>query len=216
MAAKTVRALIDQAEEILQDAGNDAWGESDLVKWYNHAASQAVTLEDKANTVIEPVKLAAGTLQYIPARGLKFLRVTRNMGTDGKTAGEAVTFCTLAVLETWNRNWNTATASVAIIHYMPHTDTAWYCYPPSDGTGYVEEQFSQVPPVIVWDEDGAWENALVGVDDAYVDPVLQFMLAYAFMKDTDFPGNMQRALNHHNLALQGLGLPQAKNLPPGQ
>jgi hypothetical protein len=205
MASVTVRHLLNLAEGILQDAENDNWTLTDLINWYNLGARQTVILAPQANPIIESVKLAAGVRQTIPSKGLALIEIKRNMGTDGATAGDAVFPSTTKIMQSFLKGWSAATATVAIVHFMPETDRIWYNYPPSDGTGYVEEEYSKVPDAVTYDEDGDWESALVGVTDKYVDPILNFILSRAFAKDTDFPGNAARSQDHERQFLQAVG-----------
>ncbi len=196
MASVTVKYLLNMVEDILQDDDNDHWSLTNLINWYNLCQRQLVKLVPEANPVTDKIKLASGTLQAIPARGLALIDVTRNMGTDGQTAGEAITLTTIEALQAYDRSWNTATAVTAISNFMPspRNPKRWYCYPPSDGNGYVELIFSQVPPQIVYDAEGNWEANLVGVADDFVDDLINAILARCYQKDSDYPGNQDRAL----------------------
>ena len=205
MANITVKHLIDQVAELLQDEGFVDWEETKLVEWYNISARQVVVAAPAANIVIEPVKLASGVKQSLPSTSLELVRVVRNMGTDGETPGGAVTGTTIDMIQRYNRNWNTETATTAIKHAMREQAGFWYCYPPSDGTGYVEIESSKVPTLISWDENGAWESALVGIDDKYLIPLMHLIMFYAYSKDTDFPGSEDRATKHFGLFTAGVG-----------
>ncbi len=205
MASMTVRHLLNLAEDILQDADNESWTLTELINWYNLGARQTVILAPQANPVIESVKLVSGVKQTIPARGLALISITRNMGTDGATPGNAVFPSSIRAMQAFLQGWSAVTATTAISNFMPETDTIWYCYPPSDGTGYVEEEYSRVPDAVIYDTAGDWESELVSVTDKYVDAVLNFLLARAFGKDTDFPGNIERARDHERQFLLAVG-----------
>lgn len=205
MASVTVRHLLNLAEGILQDADNDSWTLTDLINWYNLSARQTVILAPQANPIIESVKLVAGVRQVIPAKGLALIEIKRNMGADGATAGNAVFPSTTKIMQSFLQGWSAVTAAAAIVHFMPETDRIWYNYPPSDGTGWVEEEYSKVPDAVTYDEGGDWESALVGVTDKYVDACLNFILSRAFAKDTDFPGNAARSQDHERQWLQAVG-----------
>jgi len=209
MANMTVRGLLDMVEVILQDADNDNWGLTELITWYNLSCRDCVIYAPEANPVIEPVKLAAAVKHSIPAGGLALINIIRNMGTDGLTPGEAIFPSTVKIVQSFDPSWNTATAAAVIQNFMPETDRTFYSYPPGDGTGYVEMEYSKVPTAVAYDANGDWESAMVGVTDKYVTAVLNSILARAFSKDTDFPGNLERSADHERQFMQAVGAPIA-------
>ena len=207
MANKTLRTLFDDIAALLQDEGFTNWTETELVAWYNLSVRDVVVASPDANAVVESVKLVAGVKQSLPSGTMEFIRAVSNLGVDGLTRGEAITPSTIDLLAAWDRNWATATATVPIKHAMKEQGGYWYCYPPSDGTGYVEIEVSRVPTQISWDEAGDWESALVGIDDKYLTRLMNQMMGYAYSKDTDFPGSEQRAAKHFGM---GVGQPQGQ------
>lgn len=209
MANMTVRALLDMVEVILQDSDNVNWDLTELLKWYNLACRQTVIYAPEANPIIEPVKLAAAAKHTIPAGGLALINIIRNMGTDGLTPGVAIFPSTVKILQAFEPDWNSATAAAAIDNFMPETDRTFYSYPPGDGTGYVEMEYSKVPTAVIYDAEGAWETLLVGVTDKYVNAIKEHILASAYAKDTDYPGNLERSQNHMGLFAQAVGAPMA-------
>jgi hypothetical protein len=209
MANVTVRHVVDMVEDILQDIENDNWGEANLLNWYNLSQRKIVKDKADANAVIETVRLAVGTKQAIPSKGISLLDVRRNMGTDGETVGDAVTPGLLPIIRSFDLGWHTATAATPISNFI--VDSAdkrtWYCYPPSNGAGFVELEFSQVPEAVVFDEAGDWESKLVGVTEDYVHTLVNLILHWAYLKDSDYPGNERRSLTYLNMALMDLGQP---------
>ncbi len=216
MANVTIRHIIDLVEEVLQDIDNENWSEANLINWYNLSQRKIVTDKPDANAVIEVIRLAIGTKQAIPARGIALLDVRRNTSSDGLTAGLAVTPAILPNIRSWDLGWHQATSATIISNFI--VDSAdkrtWYCYPPSNGAGFVEIENSKVPEQIVFDEDGDWESKLVGVTEDYVHPLVNLILHWAYLKDSDFPGNSQRALTHLQVAMSDLGGQAAS--PPAQ
>lgn len=219
MANVTVKHLTDLAADILQDdESNEHWTLTKLVNWYNIAQRKVVQLRPDANPVIDAVKLASGVKQFLPARGMSFLSATRNMGTDGSTPGDAISMSSLDVIEAFDRSWITATAAATILNAMPDriNPAAFWVYPGSDGTPYIEIEFSQVPESVVYDAGGTWESNLVTVGEAFVNPVLNLTLSFAYQKDSDYPGNFQRSTYYYNLAMQDMGLATARGVPREQ
>lgn len=205
MAGQTLRVLLDLIGRLLQDEDYDNWTETELLQWYNQATRQVVIASPDANVSIESVKLVAGVKQYFPSGVLSFLKVTRNMGTDGETPGETVTPMTMEILGAWEPDWSNATATTAIEHSIKEQGDYWYCYPPSDGTGYVEIEVARAPDVVVYDDDGEWESELVGVHERFINAVMELIMYFAYSKDTDFPGSEARAIKHYNLYASAVG-----------
>lgn len=215
MADITVKHVLDLVAETLQDEDVlRRWDESDLVNWYNHAQREIVSNRPDANPVIDAVKLSAGTSQNIPSGGVSLIDVLRNMGTDGNTPGDAVIKTTVDIIRAFDLSWNTATASAIINNWMTISPTQYYVYPPSDGTGWIELVFSQVPDALVYDGAGAWESAFISIKENFVNPLMYMILHYAYLRDTDVPEAESRANFYKNLALQGLGMPSAPTQQP--
>lgn len=208
MANMSMLTFVGQLEQLLQDEDNDNWTVTMLIGWYNRAARFTVVKAPNANMKLESTLLAAGTKQVIPAEGIALINVVRNMGTDGLTPGVAVTPSTIEIMQAVNRSWNTDTATVAIRNWMPENDRTWYCYPASDGTGYVELEYSAQPTTVVYDVGGDWETARVGVAERYVDAVFNLTMCMAFGPDTDYPGNTDRQLFYYNLFQDAIGQPR--------
>jgi hypothetical protein len=216
MADITIKHLLDQALELLQDSvDRDQFDYPDLVNWYNFGQRLLVAYLPDANAVIDVMKLASGAKQSLPARGLGLINIYRNMGTDGLTPGAAITGVSLEAVKAFDLNWSTATEVQEILNYMqdPVDKTFFYNSPPSDGTGYIEYEFGQVPPIAVYDAGGVWENLMVGVHEKYVDSLLNYILHRCYEKDTDFPGNLERSMHHRSMFYESAGLPSPGSQP---
>lgn len=208
MGNVTIGHVIDLVIEQLQDSGYENWSEQALVNWANLGCRQIVAFVPEANAVIESVKLAQGIRQQIGGSGLAVLQVTRNMGTDGKTPGPAIRRTSVEYLTLYDSTWTEATADnvitdVAIDHMHP---TQFFVYPPADGTTYVEVIRSEVPPSIVWDSGGAWRSVAVGISNAYIGALVDYILSRAYGQDSDFPGNEARKGDHYRQFLQEVGV----------
>ena len=208
MANITKKHILDVILDQVQDEDNKLWSYEDLLNWENLGERTIVSLNPLANSKRESIKLASGVKQSIPAGGIAFIRVIRNMGTDGATAGTGVTPATVEAMTSFYPSWSTQTATQEIINAMPDPNdpTIFYVYPASDGTGYVEEEFSVVPPIVAYDDDGDWESAHIGIREGYVDPLMNYIFHRAYGKDTDIPGNKERSAEYHGLFLGAMGI----------
>jgi len=208
MANVTLKYIIDLVAGQLQDADNDAWDEQELVNWANIGCRQIVSFVPAANIVVSSLKLAPGSLQRLGVKGVAVMDVIRNMGTDGQTPGPAITRTSLELLSAYLTSWPETSQDTEIANFAtdPRIPTVFYVYPPADGTTYVEVARSEIPDAIVWDSNGNWETATVGISNEYVGALIDYILFRAFSKDADYPGNEQRALKHLKAYLQALGI----------
>lgn len=213
MGTITAQSIIDRASKVLQDTGTTRrWGETDQLGWLNEGQREAVLLKPDANTQNESVSLASGTKQELPAGGLMLLNVIRNMGTDGSTEGDAVLPMTMEAMNRMVPGWHSETATEAISYFVfdPRDPKRWYCYPPSDGTGQVEEVYSATPTDIAAIDDA------ITLDDIYAPALLDYVLHRSFQYDADFAANASRAQSHFMSFMQKIGVldkTEAKNNP---
>ena len=59
---------------------------------------------------------------------------------------------------------------------------------------------------VIYDEDGDWESAHIGIKENYVDPLMNYIFHRAYGKDTDISGNKERAAEYHSLFLGAMGI----------
>ena len=209
MATITVGHLIDIVLDQVQDESNDLWENQDLLNWYNLGTRRIVGIDPRANPVTEAIKLAEGMRQASPSGAIAILNVLRNMGADGLTPGRGITETTIDALRRAYPSYSTETESATIYNFMrdPMDKTAFWVYPPADGTSYVEIEYAKVPTIIVWDEDGDWQDAHISLKEDYIEAIINYVLSCAFGKDTDIPGNEQKANKYGALFASAMGLP---------
>ena len=181
MAVVTVASLINKAATLLYDQTNIKWPRSEWLGWLNSGQRAIVVLQPSSTNEIEVIKLVAGTRQSIPAHGWLLLDVIRNMGTTGTTPGRAIRVVHRRMLDSYNPDWNTATASSVVRDYVfdSQNQREFYVYPPNTGTGYVELNYSMIP------DDLTSEASTISVSDAYENPLLDYMLFRACSKASD-------------------------------
>lgn len=198
MASITVKSFLDGIADTLQDTSETetdrAVTESDLVDAYNKEQKLLCAKYPDACSISEALQLASGIDQHIPAKGIAILAVHMNMGDDGETPGTPVVRCDLAAMQASDRAWNQATATEEILNFIPDPvdPKKFFCYPPSDGNGFVLQEYSVAPDAVIWDEDGDWETEIVQVNDQYLDKLERRILSRVYRRDTDLPGNITR------------------------
>jgi hypothetical protein len=88
-------------------------------------------------------------------------------------------------LDAFNPDWHTATASATTKNYIYdlQDQTAYYVFPPSTGTNYLEINYSVQPT------DLTTEAQTIPIFDVYQGPLLDYILFRACTKDAEYaPG----------------------------
>jgi hypothetical protein len=185
MGTVTAGTIISKAATQLIDISGVRWTRAELLGWLNDGLRQIVIMQPNASATRSAVQLVAGTRQTLPTGGWMLLGVYRNMGTTGTTPGRAVRISSRELLDAFNPNWHTATASTTTTNYIYdlQDQTAYYVYPPSTGTNYLEVNYSMQPT------DLTSEAQVIPVFDVFQGPLLDYMLFRACTKDAEYaPG----------------------------
>lgn len=189
MGTITGTSIINKASTQLIDPSNTRWTRAELLGWLNDAQRQIVVMQPSWNSKVVPVKLAVGTRQTIPSDGWMLLDIYRNMGTNGTTPGTVVRIVSRRLIDRVNPSWHTVIATNAAQNYIYTLEDkeAYYVYPPADGTGYVELNYSQMPT------DLATEGLPIDIDDVLEGAILNYVLAMANAKDAEYAAGLQLA-----------------------
>lgn len=195
-------AILGKASTTLLDPANTRWPQAELLAWLSEAQRQVVQYKPSANNVVAAVKLTSGARQAIPVSGWTLLGVIRNMGTNGATPGQAIKVASHELLGAFNPTWNADTPSATTQNFLfdLQDQTAYYVYPPSDGTGYVEVNYSAVPA------DIASVSTAITLHDVFEPTLLNYVLFRANSKDSKYAAGMQAAQAYHQAFLSGLNL----------
>jgi hypothetical protein len=201
MANILASAIVDQAEEILQDSSNTRWTQAELLAWLNQGMRVIVKEKPDANPSVSSVLLASGLWQTLPTGGIILLDAFCNMGTTGTTRGAPVTVVDRRWMDTSLPTWTTETASTTVKHvvYDPKTTPKKFMvYPQSPGTNYLEIVVATMPTSIAID-------ASITLGDEHADTLLDYILFRAFSRDADYVQNAERAIAHYQSFLTSLG-----------
>lgn len=198
MGSITGTNIVDRARRVLQDqaSGGTRWLDAEMLDWLNDSQREIVILKPEASSVVTDVTLAAGTKQTIPATGVRLLSVIRNTG------GKSIRRVDRNVMDSENPDWHTDTANNTVDHYIFDEDapTVFYVYPPQSGTpGQIEINYSASPT------DLSALGDTIYLPDVYANAMLDYVLYRAYMKDTEYAGNLQRASSHYNAFFTSLG-----------
>jgi hypothetical protein len=179
----TALNYIEDAAELYSDTAYDRIASATWIKYLNAALRTLVLVRPDAGAVTESVQLAAGIKQSIPTAALRLLDITRNMGSDGSTAGRIVTPSKRKHIDYSNLLWPAATGETYIENFShdPNVPDIFYVTPPVSSTTnvYVEMSSSQLPTTIT-----ATGNS-VSTNDIFFEPVVQYMLYKAYAADDE-------------------------------
>jgi hypothetical protein len=210
-------AIVDKAEIQLIDTSNIRWTQDELLGWLNTGQRLIAQANPTIANHVAVVQLVAGTRQTIPADGFLFFEAYRNMGTDGLTAGRSVRIASREILDGYDRDWHSSTASAVTQAYLFNSqdNMAFYVYPPSTGTNYLEINYAKTPTDIAIDD-------AIAVPNIYENALLDYILGRAFSKDTE-AGNPASAQLHFQMFSMALAADDAgqtkadanKSLAPG-
>ena len=197
------------------------WTQRELILWLNDGQKAVAKYMPSSCARVDAVKLAPGTKQsierivsasVIPGDGSSpsdvyghYLQsVVRNMGNNGLTPGNSVRVVDREVLDANNPSWHTTTAaSVSQYTFDPRYPKIFYVSPgvPAGGL-WVEISYLANPVEISvsgsYGMDGV-DVATISIDDKYVDDLVNYVLARAYMKDAEFAANGQLAGTHANM-----------------
>ena len=193
--------IYNRCAAILSDTNFTRWTKANMQNWLNDARRDLIILDPSASSAKTSVQLSTGTKQSLTtARALSLINISRNMGSDGTTAGRAPAKMDLTTMTTIFPEMDglTATAEVLFFALDDNDRLAFHVIPPNLAQ-YVEAEYSVEPTAI------SAEGQDIGIPDRYVTPLVNLVLYRCFDQDTG-AGSSTRARNFLNEAMQLLGL----------
>lgn len=182
-----------------------------------HSRVDAVKLKAGTLQTIESISAANckpgdGSTPTVPILGTQVLDVICNMGTDGLTPGKSVRLLTdgREVLDTQSPGWHSVTGpESSLFMFDPRFPRYFHVYPgvPSATLRWVRIAYTAQPIKIpdggsVGSEIylyGGTNTAVISVADEYIDDLVNYVCARAFMKNAQFAGNGPNAQMYTSL-----------------
>lgn len=201
MGTITAKSIIDKASVQLLDPTNTRWTRAELLGWLNDGQRQIVMMAPNATNKVDVIALDPGTRQSIPSDGWTLIEVIRYMGTDGQKAGRAVRLASREMLDAYNPNWHNDLPTAVPKHYIfdPQDQTVFYVYPPNNGRGYVQLNYSPVP------SDLPSENATITINDIFQTCLLDYVLYRANSKDAEYAPGLQLSSGYLQTFMAAMG-----------
>lgn len=207
--------LIQRVRDQLHDNLDLRWVLDEKIRALNYAQKLTVIARPDANTVTSAVLLtASSTRQALPTGGIRFLKLSRNMGVDGFTTGRVITFVDIDAMDVENIDWHTDTPDTVIRHFLYDNidPLTYWVYPQAHGSTavYVELVHSAEPTEI--QETPAYNplSDSIGLPDIYEPALFDFMLSRLYLKNEEASDN-QAAQLHAAQAYQSLGIKTQKD-----
>lgn len=202
MATVSVASILDRANILLNDPGFIRWPKQELLNYYNDAAKAIVLVRPDAHTKHVDFSCAAGTKQALPVDALRLIDVVRNFN------GSVIRYVPRKALDDSYPEWHTsATATkVSAFTYDERDPKVFFLYPGPAAAVKVDVVYSVAPQskTLAEVED---ENtpAIADLDDIYINPLIDFIMYRAFLKDSEYAANANRSQGHYQAFLQQLG-----------
>ena len=215
MGTITAKSIIDKASVQLLDPTNIRWTRSELLGWVNDGQRQIVMMAPNATNKVSIIALDSGTRQNIPEDGWTLIEVIRYMGTDGAKPGRAIRLASRELLDAYNPNWHNDMPTAVPKHYIfdQQDQTVFYVYPPNNGKGYVQLNYSPVP------SDLPTETTVISINDIFETCLLDYVLYRANSKDAEYAPGLQLAsgyLSTFMAAMQAKTSAETANSPNQQ
>lgn len=201
----TAYNIILRAQSILQDTTGQQWSDQALLWEVNAGQTMIAAMAPDACTVKRAVQLVSGVRQQLPADCIEAFGITRNLGTDGVTAGDVIFPIDLGNLSGFMPSWEAGTPASVISGYFydPRLPREFIVYPPAVPGIYVEAALRVNPAAIMLDTGGAWQTTALSINQRYEEALLEFVLFRAYAKDSEDAQNLSRS-NLHQQAFMAM------------
>lgn len=208
------RHLVDFAPQF------EHWTQAELLGYLNDGQRAIAKYLPSACSRIDSIRLSPGTKQSIASippsgvitsdggvgsgiAGNVVLGVTRLMGPSGSTPGRALRIVDRDVLDASMPNWHTTTGSPSQYTFDPRNPKVFYVCPgvPANVAHWAEVSYLADPMPIPNGDYSAVSgaNVTISIDDKYADDLISYMLARAYMKESEFAANANLSAMHANI-----------------
>ena len=202
------QSIVRRCVETLQDTTSIRWPVAELVRYLNDGQREIIVHRPDAMVTNAAHSLSAGSRQSIPSNGTKLIEVVRNAAGNKR----AIRLCSREILDAQVPGWHNLAGVTEIVHFMfdPRDPKTFYVYPPAANSGAsVDLVFSALPTDITEPAAGADYTAISGnisVPDIYGNVLQDYILYRAYMKDSAYAGNANRATAHYAAFANALGI----------
>lgn len=186
---------IAEAQTDLFDPDGDRWTGTIMMNYLNAGEQQIAFFKPTAYVVTGVYQLVAGTKQSLPdgsasfqdpsantlEQAVELVRFSRNMGSDGATAGDSIYTVNPVDMDELSPGWRSVTAAATVVNviFNPDDRTVFDVYPaqPSSSMGWIEAKYSAVPTALTAGTDS------LNLNDEYLEPLKVYMKFRAYSLD---------------------------------
>lgn len=224
-----VKDVLFRVSTVLKDMAPSQfvrWTERELIAWLNDAQRAIAKYMPASCTRIDSIKLARGTRQSIaymatssvlptpdsPVRGIMLLDIIRNMGADGLTPGRPIRIIPRESLDNIDQDWH-STESTVVEHFSFDPRMPEYFYTstavPVSPDVWVEVAYAANPDEVPYSGAPTYgflgaSMATISVEDRYVDDLVNYIAARAYLKDSEIGSNAAMAQLYATLFMSSL------------
>ena len=205
----TVKTLIDKCAFVLKDPTFDRWTKPRLISYTDEAQKELARLPG-AYVKTTNVNLVKGTKQHLPEDAYMLVSVTRNWDKDEDGPLQPVRPISKGLLNSFDPFWHMERQLPYVENYTydPQIKDEFWVYPPNDGTGVVEVQYSAVPKTLENEDDE------IVLPQQYELPMILYVLYRAYMTDSDYSGGLSLANSYYQLYINMGKAASADAAPP--
>jgi hypothetical protein len=197
----TAQSVIRRAAETIQDLSAVRWSTAELVRYLNDGQREALMFRPDVFATSTTLTLVDGARQTLPSTAAKLLDVIRNAASA--SSRKAVRIVNRQLLDSQVPDWHIAPPAVSAIHYMydPVNPREFYVYPPATVLTQLDVVVAQYPTAIAEPGSGTYTavSGNIGMPDILANALTDYVIARAYMKDSEQAGNAGRAQAHYVL-----------------
>ncbi len=198
--------VISRVRNLLNDtdSANYRWTTSELLSAINDAQGVIATHRPDASSVVGDVTLVEGSAQTIT--GKRLIDVVGNVSAAG-VLGRAVTLVDGSVIDAFDPSWRSGVKKSSAKHYIydPRNPLVYEVYPPVLADTKLRIKYASNPAPV------SAEGNTLSVSDAYLEPVVMYVMFKAYSKDAEFSGNAVLAAQYLGLFNSLLGIKTTKD-----
>lgn len=202
MAITRVVDIIKRVDAILHDVLGKNWPKEELLEWYNAALVAIISARPDAYAKFTSMPCKKGCRQTIPSDGLRLIRVDRNTG------GKVIRPIPRKLLDEIDPDWMGADSPGDEAQHSvfdPKEPRAFYLYPAVTEGTMIDLVVANRPEKVVL-TNFSTDPTVIAIDESFADPITDYILMRAFLKDSDVSGSASRAQVHATLYGQALNL----------
>lgn len=199
----TVAEIIGRVNTQLTDTLWLRWPLAELCDYYNDAVRAVILARPDAGASVETLACVPGSRQSLPPGALRIIDVIRISG------GNALLPVPREVLDTQYPDWHAMTGEPERYVYSELTPRLFYLFPVPEVDISIDAVICRIPDAItiscLEDKTG------IQIEEAYVNPLVDWMLYRAFSKDVAGGATPSLATQHYQAFSEQLGIKQSSD-----